>query len=363
MSEDLQPLAPREAMEMWLDRQRSEKAEETLQSYYYRIRKFVEWCESDGIENLNELTGRDLYRFDSDQRAVDLNQSTLNNQLGTLKLFIKFCADVEAVPSDLPAKLEVPKLTKGERTNDEKLSAERAEAILENLGRYSFASRDHALFALGWHTGARLGGLRSLDLEDIYLTEDDLDRLRHQDDIDDEILEKVEPPFLYFRHRPPETPLKNQTDGERPVSLSDEIGEVLSEYIEVNRVQLTDDEGRRPLFSTEKGKGRMSKGSIRSRFNIITQPCRYGGCPHGREEASCEALEHGYESRCPSSRSPHPIRTGSITHHRDRGWPAEVLAERVNATPEVIRAHYDHPEQLKRMESRRSFLQNLEEDE
>jgi len=267
------------------------------------------------------------------------------------------------VPNDLPAKLEVPKLTKGQRTNDEKLSAERAEAILESLERYSFASRDHALFALGWHTGARLGGLRSLDLQDVYLDEDDLERLHHQDDIDDEVLEKVEPPFLYFRHRPPETPLKNQEDGERPVSLSDDIAEVVSEYIEVNRVQMTDEEGGRPLFSTEKGAGRMSKGSIRSRFNIVTQPCRYGRCPHGRDEASCEALEHGYESRCPSSRSPHPIRTGSITHHRDRGWPAEVLSERVNATPEVIRAHYDHPEQLKRMESRRGFLENLEEDE
>jgi len=42
--DELKPLEPREAMEMWLDRQRSEKAEETLQSYYYRIKKFVEWC-------------------------------------------------------------------------------------------------------------------------------------------------------------------------------------------------------------------------------------------------------------------------------------------------------------------------------
>lgn len=61
MSDELQPLAPREAMEMWLDRQRSEKSEATVQSYYYRIKQFVEWCERQGIENLNTLSGRSVY--------------------------------------------------------------------------------------------------------------------------------------------------------------------------------------------------------------------------------------------------------------------------------------------------------------
>ncbi len=343
---------------MWIDGQRAEKSDETVQSYFYRVRKFIEWLEKENINNLNDLSGRDVFRYNSSRKADGLSKSALNNQLGTIKLFLEFCADVEAVPPELPAKVDVPTLSKAERANEEKLSAQRASTILGNLRRYEFASRDHTLFALAWHTGARLGALRSLDLRDCYLVDDDLERLAHQDDLDPEDLEAVEIPFVYFRHRPDtDTPLKNQREGERPVGLSNEVGELLQEYIEVSRPEVEDEFGRKPLFSSRKGSGRMSKGAIRSRFNIITQPCRYGLCPHDRDPDECEAREHGYESRCPSARSPHRVRTGSITHHRDEGWPPEVLSERVNATPEVIRTHYDQPDLLKRMESRRNYLE------
>lgn len=359
MSDDLRPLDPEQALSMWVDRQETEKSEQTAQSYFYRVRQFVEWLDGEGIHNLNDLTGRDVFRYDSVRRSEGLSKSALNNQLGTIKLFLEFCADIEAVPPELPAKVDVPTLSKAERANEEKLSASRAETILKNLERYEFASRDHALFSLAWHTGARLGSLRSLDLRDCYLTEDDLERIAHEDDLDADVLEAVSVPFLYFRHRPEtDTPLKNQSDGERPVGLSDEVAEVLREYIEVSRPDAEDDDGRRPLFASQKGTGRMSKGGIRSRFHIVTQPCRYGTCPHDRDVDTCEAREHGYESRCPSSRSPHRVRTGSITNHRDEGWPPDVLAERVNATPEVIRTHYDQPDLLKRMESRRSYLED-----
>jgi len=356
--EDLTELGPRQALSMWVDRQKAEKSEETVQSYFYRVRQFVDWLEDDGIQNLNELSGRDVFRYDSSRRSEGLSKSALNNQLGTIKLFLEFCVDVEAVPPELPAKVDVPTLSKAERANEEKLSAKRAENILKSLERYDFASRDHALFALAWHTAMRLGALRSLDLRDCYLEEDDLDRLGHEGDVDEEDFDELEAPFVYVRHRPQlDTPLKNQGDGERPVALSDEIGELLREYIEVSRPKVEDDHGRKPLFSSRKGSGRMSKGAIRSRFNIVTQPCRYGTCPHDRDQDTCEALEHGYESRCPSSRSPHRIRTGAITNHRNEDWPPEVLAERVNATPEVIRTHYDEPDLLKRMESRRSYME------
>ncbi len=345
-------------MEMWLDRQRATKADETVQSYYYRIRQFVDWLEDEGIRNLNDLTGRDVFRFDSSRRSDDLSQSALNNQLGTVKLYLEFCVDVEAVPPELPAKVDVPTLSKAEVANEEKLTAKRAETILDDLERYEYASRDHVMFSLAWHTGVRLGALRSLDLRDCYLVEDDLERLAHLDDLDTEDLESVDVPFVYFRHRPKsDTPLKNKEDGERPVALSEDMGAILREYIEVTRPEFEDEYGRKPLFSSQKGTGRMSKGAIRARFNTITQPCRYGICPHDRDPEDCEAREHGYEARCPSARSPHRIRTGSITHHRDEGWPPEVLAERVNATPQVIRTHYDQPDLLKRMQSRRSYIE------
>ena len=166
-------------MEMWLDRQRSERAEETVQSYYYRIKQFVEWCERQGFENLNDLTTRDIYEFDSESRADDLSQPTLNNRFGTLKRFLAFCADFNAVEKGVVEAVEIPSVVKEHRVNEEKLASTRAEEILDRLDTYRYGSREHALLALAWHTTARLGALRSLDVGDCFLEEDDLGRFGH----------------------------------------------------------------------------------------------------------------------------------------------------------------------------------------
>jgi len=368
MNSDLDPLAPDDAMEMWLERQQATKADETIQSYRYRLEQFVNWCDQQRITNLNDLTERDVFRFDNECRSDDLSVSTLNNRLGTLKLFLAFCQKMNAVTEDVVTAVDVPPLDVETRVDDEMLNTERAKTILDWLDTYRYGSREHALFALAWHTGCRLGGLRALDLGDVFLTEDDLPRIRHYPEVSEQafeaLREEIGVPFVYFRHRPDTgTPLKNGVGGRRPVALNDETAEVLRAYIKVNRVETTDDHGRTPLFSSEKGTGRLSKSAIRRSFYIVTQPCRFGAdCPHGRDIETCEAREHGLESRCPSSRSPHPIRSGSITDHRDRGWPPEDVAERVNATPEVIRAHYDHPQLLKRMQSRRRFIDGGEDE-
>ena len=354
---DLEPIDPGEALEMWLDRLEATRADETIASYGYRLQSFVEWCESEGIDNLNDLTSRDVFRYDSHRRSQDLRVTTLNTQFGTLKQWLHFCARIDAVDDSLPPKVEVPTVELADRVNDELLSAERAEVIRANLERYERATRKQAMFELMWHTGCRLGGVRGLDLGDCFFEDSDLERLRHQDDIDSEALENVELPFVYFRHRPT-TPLKNKREGERPVALSSEVAGRVREYIDVRRVERVDPNNRSPLFTTEKGdRARVSKSCIRREIYIMTQPCHYDGCPHGRDVSTCKALEHGQEAGCPSSRSPHPIRTGAITHMRDEGWPPEVVAERVNATPEVIRAHYDHPDPIRRMQSRRKFLE------
>jgi integrase len=359
VSDDLDPLAPAEAVGMWLDRQRSTKSDETVQSYRYRLDQFLAWCEQHEIDNLNDLTERDVLRFDTECRANELSQSTLNNRLGTLRLFLRWTENINAVSEGVTDALDVPGTTKATRVSDEMLARSRAERILEDLSTYRYGSRDHALFKLAWHTGCRLGALRALDVRDVFLSEDDLPRLRHYPEVSEAIYEElraeIEPAFVYFRNRPDEgTRLKNGIDGRRPVVIDDETADVLRAWINVNRPDETDEYGRVPFFASTRGTGRLSKAAIRRLFYVITQPCRMGGdCPHDREISDCEAREHGKESGCPSARSPHPIRTGSITDHRDRGWPPEDLAERVNATPETIREHYDHPQLLRRMQTRR----------
>jgi len=359
VSATLEPLAPAEAVEMWLDHQRSTKADSTLQTYSYRLAPFVGWCEQEGIENLNDLRSRDVFRYEAARRSEDLTISTLNNQIGTLKIFLSWCARIDAVEEDLPQKIEVPTSDEfREMVSHEKLAASRAFEIRENLHKYARASRRQAIFEMLWHTGCRVGGLRALDLPDLYFSEDDLERLRHRDDVDEAVLEEVEVPFVFFQHRPGSgTRLKNGIESERPVAMDQEVADRVQEYTDINRVEREDRSGRRPLITTKSGEdGRVSTSSLRREVYIITQPCRFGECPHDREPETCEATRHSYEARCPSSRSPHPIRSGVITYLRDQGWPPEAVGERVDATPETIRLHYDLPDKIRRMQSRRHYV-------
>jgi hypothetical protein len=76
-------------------------------------------------------------------------------------------------------------------------------------------------------------------------------------------------------------------------------------------------------------------------------------CPHGKERDTREWVDYSQASKCPSSRSPHPVRRGSITWQLNRGVPIEVVAKLVNSSVRVIEEHYDQPTQREELEKRR----------
>ncbi|WP_135304095.1 tyrosine-type recombinase/integrase [Haloarcula amylovorans] len=364
----LDSTAPRKAFDLWMQQQQ-DAAESTLQSYRYRVRPFLQFCDEKHFDDLSELTTRDIKEFEARRWNSDLQRNTLNNQFGTLRQFLNYCLDLNAVSDDVVTALDVPDLSKEQRVNTEKLITDRAQEIIENLDRYRYASRDHVLMLLLWRTTARIGTIRSLDLEDVYLDEADRERLRNELEsggyaphVIESILDEASLPFLYPRHRPEsETPLKNQVGGERIINIAEWVADVLRSYLRVNRDDVTDEHGREPLLTSQKGSGRLSKSAMRNWIYILTQPCEFGEeCPHDRDPEECEARVHGHGSKCPSSRSPHKIRTGSITHHRDRGWPVPDLAEKANTSEELIEGVYDQPEQLVRGASRREHLDKLD---
>lgn len=364
---ELESTRPTEALELWF--QTLDRADATLQSYRYRIRPFLQWLSEEGIDDLSELSTRKIKEFEAHRRSAGLDPQTLNNQFGTLRQWLRYCYELNAVSKDVVKALDVPTLSKDDRVNTEKLITERAEKVLDDLDRYRYASRQHVIFLLLWRTTARVGTLYALDLNDFYHTEEDRQRLREELESEgfaphvvDSILDDVEFPLLYPRHSPEDdTPLKNQKGGERVINLAGWVGDVLEDYIRVNRDDVRDDDGRRPLLTSAKGDGRLSKSAMRNWTYIITQPCEFGGeCPHDRDPETCEAREHGHGSKCPSSRSPHRVRTGSITNHRDRGWPISELADKANTSEELIEGVYDQPEQLIRGAVRRDLLDKLQ---
>lgn len=336
MSDDSRkPNTVREAVQQYLRRMRREATEETVDTYRLDLRQFVLWCEDEGIERVDELTGYDFELYEDD-RAKDLAPSSLENQMGLVQRFIRFCEHIDLVEEDLHEKVHVPYADKSEKSRDEKLTTEDAKKLIGFFRRSSkfYGTKWHAILEVAWHTGARVGGLRALDLSDY--------------DADFNVLE--------FRHRPNQgTPLKKKLDGERDVGILSEVADVLDAYIAEHRHDRHDEYARAPLFTTRSKHGRISKNAVRGWLYQATQPCWYDDdpCPHDKRREDCEWTRQSSASVCPSSRSPHAIRTGAITFHQNRGFEASDTAARVNASPSTIQDHYDKAEQREEMEERR----------
>ena len=75
---------------------------------------------------------------------------------------------------------------------------------------------------------------------------------------------------------------------------------------------------------------------------------------------NCEYVPRDSASRCPSTRSPHAIRRGSITWQRNLGFDEETVASRAAATPSVIRRYYDDPDYEDELARRRDETERID---
>lgn len=339
---DLEPLAPDRAIEMYLDARQDELTETTLDGQKYRLDAFRQFCEEEGIENLNTLSGRDLYAYrvwrregqGEDREAIE--PITLRGQLATLRSLLRFAAEVDAVPEDLRTKVPLPSVSGAAGVSDSTLEPARADTILDYLRKYEYASRNHVTTLLLWHTGARMGGIRALDVDDCELDEDD--------------------PGVQFVHRPEtDTPLKNKENGERWNAISEYVAGVIRDYIDGPRHAVFDEHGRRPLITTRGG--RASRSAVRQTLYRATRPCWYGEeCPHNRDPEDCEATQNMKASTCPSARSPHDARSGRVTAYRRDDVPRRIVSDRLNASSQILDRHYDRRGEREKAEQRRDYL-------
>ena len=96
MSDGLEPSTLREAVNLYISHRDLEVSTKTLQNRKYRLNAFVEWCSKVEVDNLNDLTGRDLHRYRV-WRQQDVNLVTLRGQLATLCVFLEFCVSIDVV--------------------------------------------------------------------------------------------------------------------------------------------------------------------------------------------------------------------------------------------------------------------------
>jgi len=175
-SMSLEPIDPETALEPYLADRENELTEATTYSHRSRLGHFVRWCDEQSIDNLNELTGRQLHRYRLWRRDEgDLSLASEKTQMDTLRVFIRWLEQVDGTEQDLSTKVRSPSLTPEQNTRDVMLDSEQATKGLAYLEKYQYATLGHVTIALLWHTMMRVGAAHALDLDDYHPDEQYLD--------------------------------------------------------------------------------------------------------------------------------------------------------------------------------------------
>jgi site-specific recombinase XerD len=320
-----------EATDRYLKERKANVSDSTLYNHKSSLNVFQEFCDQEGVDDVSDIDSFLIsdYRL---ERLEEVSKTTVYNNLVTLKNFCQWCEGHGLIDEEIAENMILPK---AEAAKEETISVERIEALLNYLERYEYATLKHALFALLWDTGIRLGAARSLNVDNVY----------------------VEKNYIELEHTPGEdTPLKNGEKSQREVNLSGWAATIIEDYIEARRTQTTDDYGNKPLFSTSHG--RAHNTTIRKKIVTMTRPCYYSGeCPHDKEIDTCEHNSYDSASGCPSTVSPHPIRRSAISHWLDKGNSKELLSDRMDVSVDVLEEHYDARSEEQKRELRREMLE------
>lgn len=332
----LKQTPPDEAKNRYLKDKESHVSRKTLANYSTALKMFSGWLHDQNITDLRDLDSDYLQQY-KEHRLEHVKPITARNDMRTVRNFVEFCESIQAVPQGLSGLIRIPKVSEEDEICDDVLTREEAVALLDYLGKYEYASTRHITILILWKSGMRIGGLRALDLGDF-------DEGR---------------PALELRHRPETgTPLKRKEKSQRDVLIAPETAEVIADYCENTRPDVTDEHDREPLIATEHG--RIVETSLQRYVYTATRPCHYTQeCPFDRDLAECEGNTWNGSSQCPGSVSPHALRRGYVTAARNAGQPKDVTGERVNMSGKVLDKHYDKGSFSEKAERRRGHLRDI----
>lgn len=345
--EDFNPTA---AGEYWVNKRKIDHTENTIRTDRKDLDPFLMWCDDHDINRVGDLNEWTIEQYEQYAHArEDWKPITIKNKLQTLKQFLEFLGEKGAFNGYLHPAVTVPDLDRSQEVNTEKWNKTDALPQIRFMRDSPkwYGTFEHAVTEVAWFTARRGQAIEGLDLPD-YVREPDED-------------DPADGPYLDFNHRGDQgTRLKNELDSEDPVEISEDVADVLDHFITRERKNKRDENGRKPLFTTRQGRASIAK--IRGATYIATQPCIRTACPHGENAKKCEYRKRDHASKCPSSRSPHRIRTGSIQWQLDQGIAPEDVSDRVDATVDTIRRHYDVPDDREKMENRRRKYTGVLED-
>lgn len=331
-------ITPEDAVEQYLA-SRADIAQSTREKHTYRLNKFLDFTEES--LDLHYLSEFEPHHIESYRHHLlnggDLALVTVEQLLQTLRVYLRYCERLSYCKDGMTEAVIIPELSDDEKARDVHLTDERAGQIIDWLCKYKWASIEHLVLHIGYHTGMRRAALYGLDVED-YDVEKRVFTVRHRDN----------------------TPLKLDERSERNITVSDgRLADAIEDYLEDKRPAVTDDWGRNPFFASVQG--RYHYQSLQKMFYKVTRPCYFGqGCPYDRDIDDCEATDYDNYSKCPDSISSHPIRRSAITHHLDESVPKAIVSERMDVSPDTMETHYDARTLEDKRENRAKHLSGLD---
>lgn len=312
-----------EAADLFIQRNRPNWRGETARTYRKSLDTFEEYAGDSGLDTLEDLKRWNVGQYTNWLLQSSLARATIYSKQKQARRWLKWLESQGYLDVGIHLAMEPLRLDDKEQTSSNIM---RSETIREFLTFYRDsikwrATRGHALLEVIAHTGCRRSGIRALDVDDY----------------------DPETRTLTFLDRSESgTRLKEGDAHQRKVILSEAPNEVLYEYVQRERYERHDDTGRRPLFAGTRG--RPTKSTITNWLYKATLPCNIRECPHSRQRHTCQWTAQTKASQCPSSKSPHPIRRGSITWQLNIGRSVTNVAARAATTPNVIRRYYDQPD-------------------
>jgi len=318
--------------ERYLSR-RSNRSPSTVAQYKRTIPDFVEFAEEESATTTADLSTEVIDAYVDELQSKYDADSTILTHTKNVRAWLRWLNRRDLCDESVYRILDKEELGLSPQARDEAIPESEATAILANLRERRRGSRLHALMALLWIAGPRIGGVHSLDVSDF----------------DPENRE------IRFRHRPETaTRLKNGDeddgttgDGERNVELNQEAIEAIALYLETSRPDVTDEYGREPLFATEHG--RACRTTLR-RWVYRATSCRWAS--NDEQEVECTGDCDPDSDICSYSYYPHAIRRGVIVNHLSGGLRPDIASERFDVSVKTIRKHYDPRTKRQRKDDR-----------
>lgn len=331
---------PQDVIETYIKHPDNDFARNTRKNKRSNLRAFREWLATKNITDMSVVTPmmiRNRYPVWLDENRNITSKVARNQHYSDIRNFLDHCKKSGYIGEDLVEAVPSPSVDKQSRVRDDDgLAPEFVGRILDRLDRLHYASNRHVALLLMYEVPCRAVTLSALDVGD-FVGPEESDRGHG---------------YVEFKHRPdsdPATTLKNGRGSERVVALRDGVCEVVRDYVENKRRDITEDSGRRPLLTSRQGRAKPD-GAISSWTRWATRPCFVG------DDCTCDGSQRKDLTECQDcdNTGTHPIRKAGISRWRREGVPAEDLAERADMGVELLREVYYQDSEDEKMDRRAS---------